>query len=77
MSKKKSIKELSAEMAMMRRNLVPNKKLGKFRLFILKLLGIQTKPILYTIGDLLKRKSSEDPFELYEVKDNLNIYVCM
>jgi hypothetical protein len=71
MSKKRSIKDVSKEVAMLHRNLVPNKKLGKIKLFILNLLGIKLKPVLFVVGDLLKRTSSEDPTELYEVKDNL------
>jgi hypothetical protein len=69
MNKKKSLRELSQEVTKV--PLTPNVKLNKFKLFILKLLGVNLKPNNFVIGDLLKRKTSDNPKELYEVKNNL------
>lgn len=66
--KKKSIRELSNEIS--RTPYVPV-KINKFKLFFLRLIGVNLKPSKLKVGDLLKRKGSDNEREMYEVKQSL------
>ncbi len=69
---KPKIKEMSKELTDYKRsNYVAPKKLNVFKLFFLKLIGVNLESPKFKVGDILKRKQSENPKELYEVKMNL------
>jgi hypothetical protein len=69
-NKKKSIKELSKELGT-KVPLTPQAKLGFIKMLILRIFGIKLKPNNFVVGDVLKRKTSDNPKELYEVRQNL------
>lgn len=68
--KKPSVKELSQQLT---RKEIPKQKpkISKFKMFVLKLFGIKLKPNMFVVGDLLKRKGSDNEREMYEVKQSL------
>lgn len=69
-TKKKSMRELAQELGT-KVPLTPQAKLGFIKTFILRLFGIKLKPGSFVVGDVLKRKTSDNPKELYEVRQNL------
>ena len=68
--KNKSMRELAQELGT-KVPLTPQAKLGFIKVFILMLFGIKLKPGNFVVGDVLKRKTSDNPKELYEVRQNL------
>jgi hypothetical protein len=63
--KRKTVKELSLEL---NKTTYEPIKINKFKLLILSLFGIKLKTCKFRVGDILKRKTSDNPKEMYEVK---------